>query len=285
MWSSAIAWIMTLTLSLLTTPLAAEAQPAGTRRIGLLETSSPSPARLQLWETLRQRLRELGYVEGQNIAFASRFGEGQPDQLPGLVAELVGLQVDVLVTAGTPATQAAQQATRTIPIVMTMVADPVGTGLVASLGHPGGNVTGLTNQDADLGGKRLELLQQVVPRDARLALLIDETNPGTVRIAQGTQAAAGALGVPLQSLGVRDPGELERTFAAMQEARASALIVEPRPLGSVPPRGDLRGQDSQGREAGRSARGAADEVRARHQSQDRQGPWPDNPPDAPLPGG
>jgi ABC-type uncharacterized transport system substrate-binding protein len=227
MWSSAIAWIMTLTLSLLATPLAGEAQPAGTRRIGLLETGSPSPARLQLWETLRQRLRELGYVEGQNIAFASRFGEGQPDQLPGLVAELVGLQVDVLVTAGTPATQAAKQATRTIPIVMTMVADPVGTGLVASLGHPGGNVTGLTNQDADLGGKRLELLLQVVPRDARLALLIDETNPGTVRIAQGTQTAAGSMGVPLQSLGVRDPGELERTFAAMQEAQASALIVEP----------------------------------------------------------
>jgi putative tryptophan/tyrosine transport system substrate-binding protein len=227
MWSSAIAWIMTLTLSLLAVPLAAEAPPVGTRRLGLLETSSPDPARLQLWETLRQRLRELGYVDGQTIAFVSRFGEGQPDQLPGLVAELVGLQVDVLVTAGTPATQAAKQATRTIPIVMTMVADPVGAGLVASLGHPGGNVTGLTNQDADLGGKRLELLLQVVPRDTRLALLIDETNPGTVRIAQGTQAAAGALGVPLQSLGVRDPDELERAFAAMQEARAGALIVEP----------------------------------------------------------
>jgi ABC-type uncharacterized transport system substrate-binding protein len=216
-----------LAFSVLLAPLAAGAQPAGTRRIGFLETSSPSPARLQLWETLRQRLRELGYVEGQNITFASRFGEGQPNQLPRLVAELVGLRVDVLVTAGTPAAQAAQQATRTIPIVMTLVADPVGTGLVASLGHPGGNVTGLTNQEADLGGKRLELLLQVVPRNARLALLIDETNPGTVRIAQGTQAAAGALGVPLQSLGVRDPGELDRAFAAMQEARAGALIVEP----------------------------------------------------------
>ena len=227
MWSSAIAWIMTLTLSLLATPLAGEAQPAGTRRIGLLETGSPSPARLQLWETLRQRLRELGYVEGQNIAFESRFGEGQPDQLPGLVAKLVGLQVDVIVTAGTPATQAAKQATRTIPIVMTMVADPVGAGLVASLGHPGGNVTGLTNQDADLGGKRLEFLLQVVPRNSRLALLIDETNPGTVLIAQGTQTAARSMGVPLQSLGVRDPGELERTFAAMKKAQANALIVEP----------------------------------------------------------
>jgi putative ABC transport system substrate-binding protein len=216
-----------LTVGLSVAPLPAGAQPAGTRRIGFLETSSPSSARLQLWETLRQRLRELGYVDGQNITFASRFGEGKPNQLPRLVAELVGLQVDVLVTAGTPAAQAAQQATRTIPIVMTLVADPVGTGLVASLGHPGGNVTGLTNQEADLGGKRLELLLQVVPRNARLALIIDETNPGTVRIAQGTQAAAGALGVPLQSLGVRDPGELDRAFAAMQEARAGALIVEP----------------------------------------------------------
>jgi putative ABC transport system substrate-binding protein len=165
-------------------------------------------------------------VEGQNISFESRFGEGKPDQIQRFAAELVGLKVDIIVTSGAPASQAAKQATGTIPIVMTQLADPVGSGLVASLGRPGGNVTGLSTQDAELGGKRLELLLQVVPRVARLALLIDETNPGTVLIAKGTQAAAALLGLQVQSLGVRDPGELDRAFAAMREARAGALIVE-----------------------------------------------------------
>jgi len=218
--------VVVIVLLLLAAPLAAEAQPAGTRRIGYLETSSPSPARLQLWEAFRQGLRELGYLEGKNIAFESRFGEENPDQIQRFAAELVGLKVDILVTSGTPATQAAKQATRTIPIVMTQLADPVGTGLVASLGRPGGNVTGLTTQDADLGGKRLELLLQVVPRVSRLAQLVDETNPGTVLIGKGTKAAAASVGVQLQSLAVRDPGELDRVFAAIKEARAGALIVE-----------------------------------------------------------
>ena len=220
------AFIGTLAGGLLAAPLAAEAQPAGTRRIGLLETSSPSPARVRLWETLRQRLRELGYLEGHNIAFESRFGEGKPDRLPGLAAELVGLKVDVIVTSGTPASLAAKQATRTIPIVMAQLADPVGAGLVASLGRPGGNVTGLTTQDANLSGKRLEMLREVVPKVSRFAVLIDETSPGSMLIARGTQVAAQSLGVQLQSLGVRGPGELDRAFSAMKEARAGALIVE-----------------------------------------------------------
>jgi ABC-type uncharacterized transport system substrate-binding protein len=212
--------------ALLAAPLAAEAQQAGSRRIGYLETSSPTPARLQLLEAFRQGLRELGYLEGKDIVFESRFGEGKPDQIQRFAAELVGLKVDILVTSGTPASQAAKQATRAIPIVMTQLADPVGSGLVASLGHPGGNVTGLTTQDADLGGKRLELLLQVVPRISRLAQLVDETSPGTVLIGKGTKAAAASLGVPLQSLGVRDPVELDRAFAAMKKERAGALIVE-----------------------------------------------------------
>jgi putative ABC transport system substrate-binding protein len=213
--SAAVAW-----------PLAARAQQAGTRRIGLLETSSPSPARLQLWETLRQRLRDLGYLEGQNIAFESRFGEGIPDRLPDLAAELVALKVDVIVTSGTPASLAAKHATRTIPIVMAQLADPVGAGLVTSLGRPGGNVTGLTTQDTDLIGKRLELLLEVVPKDSLIALLVDETNPGTVLIASGTPVAARSVGVQILYLGVRDPGELDRAFFAMKERRAGALIVE-----------------------------------------------------------
>jgi ABC-type uncharacterized transport system substrate-binding protein len=207
-------------------PLAARAQQAETRRIGLLETSSPSPARVQLWETLRQRLRELGYLEGQNIAFESRFGEGNLDRLPDLAAELVALKVEVIVTSGTPASLAAKHATRTVPIVMAQLADPVGAGLVASLGRPGGNVTGLTTQDTDLIGKRLELLLEVVPKDSLIALLVDETNPGTVLIARGTQVAARSVGVQIQDLGVRDPGELDRAFFAMKEGRAGALIVE-----------------------------------------------------------
>jgi putative tryptophan/tyrosine transport system substrate-binding protein len=211
---------------LLARPLAAEAQPAGTRRIGLLESSSPSPARVRLWETLRQRLRELGYLEGQNIAFESRFADGKADRLPGLAAELVALKVDLIVTSGTPASLAAKQATRTIPIVMAQLADPVGAGLVSSLGRPGGNVTGLTTQDADLSGKRLEMLLQVVPKVSRFAVLIDETSQGSMLIARGTQVAAQSLGVQLQSLGVRGPEELDRAFSAMKEARAGALIVE-----------------------------------------------------------
>ena len=163
-----VALLAVLAVSLLASPLATEAQQAGSRRIGYLETSSPSPARLQLLEAFRQGLRELGYLEGKDIVFESRFGEGKPDQIQRFAAELVGLKVDVLVTSGTPASQAAKQATRAIPIVMTQLADPVGSGLVASLGHPDGNVTGLTTQDADLGGKRLELLLQVVPKISRL---------------------------------------------------------------------------------------------------------------------
>jgi len=221
-----VALLAVLAVSLLAAPLAAEAPQAGSRRIGYLETSSPSPARLQLLEAFRQGLRELGYLEGKDIVLESRFGEGKPDQIQRFAAELVGLKVDVLVTSGTPASQAAKQATRAIPIVMTQLADPVGSGLVASLGHPGGNVTGLTTQDADLGGKRLELLLQVVPRISRLAQLVDETSPGTVLIGKGTKAAAASLGVPLQSLGVRDPVELDRAFAAIKKARAGALIVE-----------------------------------------------------------
>jgi len=212
--------------ALLAAPLAVEAQQAGSRRIGYLESSSPSPARLQLWEAFRQGLRELGYLEGKDIVFEPRFGEGNADQIQRFAAELVELKVDILVTSGTPATEAAKQATRTIPIVMTQLADPVGSGLVASLGRPGGNVTGLSTQDADLGGKRLELLLQVVPRVSRLAQLVDETSTGTVLIGKGTKAAAASVGVQLQSLGVRDKGELDRAFAAMKKARADALIVE-----------------------------------------------------------
>ena len=184
-------------------PVVARPQQAGIWRIGLLETSSPSPARRLLWEALRQRLQELGYLEGQNIAFEPRFAEGKSDRLSASAAELVELKGDAIVTSGTPAALAAKYATRTIPIVMAQLADPVGAGLVSSLRRPGGNITGLTTQDPDLIGKRLELLLEIVPKDSQLALLVDETNPGTLLIARGTQSAARSVGVQLQYRAVR----------------------------------------------------------------------------------
>jgi putative ABC transport system substrate-binding protein len=207
-------------------PLVARAQQTRIWRIGLLETSSASAARRLLWEALRQRLRELGYLEGQNIAFELRFGDRKSDRLSASAAELVGLQVDVIVTSGTPAALAAKQATCTIPIIMAQLADPVGAGLVSSLRRPGGNITGLTTQDPDLIGKRLQLLLEVIPRDSHVGHLVDETNPGTVLIARGTQIAAHSVGVQLQYMPVRDPSDLDHAFSAMKEAGAAALIVE-----------------------------------------------------------
>jgi putative ABC transport system substrate-binding protein len=168
----------------------------------------------------------LGYLEGQNIAFEPRFAEGKSDRLSASAAELVELKVDAIVTSGTPAALAAKHATRTIPIVMAQLADPVGAGLVSSLRRPGGNITGLTTQDPDLIGKRLELLLEIVPKDSQLALLVDETNPGTVLIARGTQSAARSVGVQLQYRAVRYPNELDHAFSVMKDAGASALIVE-----------------------------------------------------------
>ena len=202
------------------------AHAADPRRIGLLDTSAATEARVALWTAMRQRLAELGYREGPDVRYEARFGDGKADELARHATELVRLKVAVLVTSGTPATQAAMQATRTIPIVMTNQADPVGAGLVASLARPGGNVTGMSSQDADLGGKRLELLRQVVPRVTRIAQLVDESNPGTRLIAKSTKTAAESLGLVLQHVGVSDGGELDRAFASIKEGRAGALVVE-----------------------------------------------------------
>jgi putative tryptophan/tyrosine transport system substrate-binding protein len=182
MWDSAVGCIVPLILSLLLAPLAAAAaQPREKMpRVGYLSPGSSSdPARLRRFEAFRQGLRELGYVEGQNIALESRWAEGTYDRYPALAADLVCLQVDVIVTVGGAATQAAQQATRTIPIVMSVVIDPVGSGLVPSLARPGGNVTGLTVMASDLVGKQLELLKEVVPKVSRVALLWNPANPGS----------------------------------------------------------------------------------------------------------
>ena len=150
-------WLVGLALA--SVPPAEAQQPKKVYRIGLLSSGSPSSTK-EVVEPLKQGLRDLGYIEGQNIVIEYRFAEGMAERLPNLAAELVQLKVDIIVVSGSPSTQAAKNATKTIPIVMTNVNDPVGIGLVASLAHPGGNVTGLSNVGSDLGGKQLELLKE-----------------------------------------------------------------------------------------------------------------------------
>jgi len=207
---------------------AAAQPPEKVPRVGYLNLGSHSdPGRQRDLEAFRQGLRELGYVDGQNIAIESRWAEGKPDRLPALAADLVRSKVDVIVVGSGPITQAAQQATRTIPIVMSTVADPVGSGLVASLARPGGNVTGLTVMSPDLAGKQFQLLKEVVPKVSRVALLTNPDNPSSARFVREAEAAAQALGVRLQTLEARNPQEIDSAFAAMTRERAGALLILP----------------------------------------------------------
>jgi putative ABC transport system substrate-binding protein len=220
-------------LLLLAAPFAAvTAQPAGkVPRVGYLNGGSSSdPVRQRRLEAFRQALRELGYVDGQNIAIESRWAEGQYDRYPALAADLVRLKVDVIVAQGGAATQAAQQATRTISIVMSLVLDPVGIGLVPSLARPGGNVTGTSFMAPDLVGKQLELLKELVPKVSRVALLWHPANPGSAPFLREAEAAARILGVRLQTLEARNPQEIDSAFAAMTRERAGSLLIFPDPL-------------------------------------------------------
>ena len=178
-------------------------------------------------ETIRLALRELGYIEGQNIAFEYRYAEGKRDRYAELAAELVRLKADIIVVAGgAPLVRATRSATKTIPIVMTGAgSDPVKAGLVESLARPGGNVTGLTNLAIDLGGKRLELLKEVVPKLARVAVLYDVTNPANViEVKEELSVAARALRLTLQPWEVRTGDDFERVFAALKQ-RSDGLYV------------------------------------------------------------
>ena len=215
-------------LLLLAAPLAtATAQPPEkVPRVGYLSPGSPSePFRQRRFEAFRQGLRELGYVEGQNIAIESRWAEGKYDRYPALAADLVRLKVDVIVAVGGRASEVAKHATRTIPIVMSVVIDPLGSGLVASLARPGGNVTGISLMTPDLVGKQLEVLKEVVPKVSRVALLWNPDNPGSAAQLREAEAAARALGVRLQTLEARNPQEIDSAFAAMTRERAAALVV------------------------------------------------------------
>ena len=201
----------------------AQAQQQGkVPRIGFISTASLSVLASRL-DAFRQGLRELGYVEGRNLAIEYRSAEGNIDRLPELAAELVRLKVDCIVTAGAAPTHAAKQATGTIPIIMTNTTDPVNGGLIASLARPGGNITGLTNLTSDLAGKRLELLKEAIPKLSRVAFFLDARRPS--RDLKGTEAAAMLLKVQLNSVAVESFEELENGFRSIVKTRADAFIA------------------------------------------------------------
>ena len=222
--------IVALALGVLATSHVAEAQGATRRyRIGVL-LMTPVTAVAEQVEALRERLRELGYVEGQNLALELRWVTTAESELDRLAADLVRSKVDLLVAWTTPATLAAKRATSTIPIVMVSVGDPVGSGLVASLSRPGGNVTGVSNVSREVSGKVLQLLREVRPEATRIAALRNISNPGSAPMWRETQTAADSLGIQLQLVGVREAKELEPAFAAMVRDRAAGVVILPDPL-------------------------------------------------------
>ena len=222
--------IRLLTAVLLTTVPLAEAQQAKkVPRIGFIVPGFPSTSQPNV-DAFRQGLRELGYIEAQNIAVEYRYAEGSNDRLNDLAAELVRVQVDVIVTGSTIAVGAAKKLTGTIPIVMAGLGDPIGTGLVASLSRPGGNVTGLSSFGPELGTKRLELLKETLPRVSRVAILFNGANPSNVASLKEIEIAAPVLGVQLQPLDARGADDFEPAFDVANRRRANALLVQRDPL-------------------------------------------------------
>jgi len=210
---------------LLALSASAQAQrPGKIPRIGFLTVGSPSvfPGRI---EAFRQGLRELGYEEGKNIVIEWRYSEGKLDRLPALAAELVRLKVDIIVSGGPTPTGFLKEATTTIPVVMAFHTDPVGTGLVASLARPGGNITGLSVLSPELGGKRLELLKEIVPKLSRVAVLGSSILPSNAQTLRETELAAGALGVKLQQFDVLSPKDMEAAFRRAVKERADAVLA------------------------------------------------------------
>ena len=216
-------FLLTSLAGALATPLAAEAQHAGkVYRIGVLSPDSPPPG---LFEAFQRRLRELGYVEGKNIATESRHAGGQTERLAALAAELIALKVDVILAVNTSAAQAAKKATAEIPIVMTRVADPVKSGLVASMSRPGGNITGLSFLPEELSAKQLQLLKEALPRVSRVAAMLYAGNPGAAITLKGMEAASAQLGLQLLRISVKNPGDFLGAFETATRNRAEALVV------------------------------------------------------------
>ncbi len=211
-------------------PVSADAQPpAKVARVGFLGASTPDTA-APLLEAFRQGLRELGYLGEGSIVIEARYAERKLDRLPDLAAELVRLKVDVILVGPPPSAMAAKNATRTIPVVFTGVSDPVAIGLVTSLARPGGNVTGLALTSQDLGGKRLELLKEVVRGASRVAVFWNPADPAHGPALNAMKAAAPALGMELQALEVRGPDDVEGAFRTATQGRARALMVLDGPI-------------------------------------------------------
>jgi putative ABC transport system substrate-binding protein len=211
----------------LVSPLPSLAQPATkVWRVGFLASRHVDFVDSDnFYGPFRQGMRELGYIEGKNLVIEWRSAEGNNERLPGLATELVNLKVDVIVAANTPATSAAQKATTTIPIVMGSISDPVGSGFVKSLSHPGGNITGLSNLSRELGPKQLEILLSMVPKLSRLAVLVNPDNSATISTLKSVQAAAQKTGVKVLSVEARTPQEVENAFSTATKERAGAVIV------------------------------------------------------------
>jgi ABC-type uncharacterized transport system substrate-binding protein len=218
--------VVALVLALLTTPLTAEAQPARTVwRVGFLGDGPRAERAAISIEPFRDGLRELGYIENQNVLIEERWSEGRSERLLDLATELVRLKVDVIVTHGVRGTKAAQDATRSIPIVMAVSPDPVGTGLVASLARPGGNTTGMTDQVAELGEKEVQIIREVVPQTRRVAILWNESNPGARVTFEQTRAAATKVGLDVATVAIRHPDDLEAAVAKAARGRPDVLVV------------------------------------------------------------
>jgi putative ABC transport system substrate-binding protein len=209
--------------ALLSRPFGAGAQQQRMPRLGVLLVGNREP----FSKEFREGLRELGYVEGRNIQLEFRSAEGRLSALPELAADLIQLKVDIIVASETPAVQAAKRATSEIPIVMAPSGDPVGTGLIASLSRPGGNVTGLSAATAELAGKSLELIREVLPSARRIAALSDPSNAFTKPFLEHVQSAARTLGMDVQVVMLASPSELEGAFADIVAKRADAVIVQP----------------------------------------------------------
>ena len=223
-----VGFALMLLLSALSVSAAAQ-QPTKVPRIGYVDAGSPAMTGHRA-QAFVQGLRDLGYVEGENIVIEYRWADGKLDRLPGFVTDLVHAKVDVIVSSASPAIRFAKEQTSTIPIVMAGVTDPVGVGFVASLARPGGNITGLTHLSPDLSGKRLELLKEVVPHLLRVAVLWNSNQPGQPAAFKETQVAAQALKVTLISMEVRNREEIERVLSAAAKERPQAMFELPDPL-------------------------------------------------------
>ena len=224
--------ILALGAAALATPLGTFAQQSGkVWRVGFLSPRRrPASLDSDYYGAFPRRMRELGYVEGRNLIIEWRFADGEYERLPGMAAELVQLKVDVIMALGPPGAIAAQKATTTIPIVIVVSTDPVGSGLVKSLAQPGGNITGLSNLAGDLSSKHLEMLLALVPKLSRVAVLVNPGNAAHARILMNVQAAAQKGGIRVLPVEAQTPQEIERAFSTMAREHAGAVIVVLDPL-------------------------------------------------------